>query len=153
LLELPDAEYSDKKITQELRKFISETDKHHTALVADYKTHIAPSYWKVESSGYQLSGLYAKSYYTQTYPSYLETLWTRDVFGFHGKWDMSFFIYPEDDSAMQSMLKQKATQLKSEMNDAAGKGITIDTEIELQFRDIDEIRQKLATREERYYET
>ena len=25
--------------------------------------------------------------------------------------------------------------------------------IELQYRDIDEIRQKLATREERYYET
>lgn len=89
----------------------------------------------------------------QTYPSYLDALWTRDVFGFHGKWDMSFYIYPEDDSAMQSMLKQKATQLKSEMNEAASKGITVDTELELQYRDIDEIRQKLATREERYFET
>jgi conjugal transfer ATP-binding protein TraC len=153
LLELPDAEYNDKKITQQLRKFIADTDKHHTAAVADYKTHIAPSFRKVDGGMYQLSGLYGKSYYMQTYPSYLEALWTRDVFSFHGKWDMSFFIYPEDDSAMQSMLKQKATQLKSEMNDAASKGITIDTEIELQFRDIDEIRQKLATREERYYET
>jgi len=89
----------------------------------------------------------------QTYPSYLDALWTRDIFSFHGKRDMSFFIYPEDDSAMQSMLKQKATQLKSEMKEAMEKGITMDTEIELQYRDIDEIRQKLATREERYYET
>lgn len=66
---------------------------------------------------------------------------------------MSFFIYPEDDSAMQTMLKQKATQLKSEMNESLAKGITLDAEIELQYRDVDEIRQKLATREERYYET
>ena len=153
LLELPDDQYSDKKITQDLRKFIMETDKHHTSTVADYKTHIAPSYWKAEWWDYQLSGLYAKSYYMQTYPSYLDALWTRDVFSFHGKRDMSFFIYPEDDSAMQSMLKQKATQLKSEMKEAMEKGITMDTEIELQYRDIDEIRQKLATREERYYET
>lgn len=153
LLELPDDQYSDKKLTSELRKFIVEIDKHHTSTVADYKSHISPSYWKVEGSGFQLSGLYGKSYYMQTYPSYLDALWTRDVFSFHGKWDMSFFIYPEDDSAMQAMLKQKATQLKSEMNESVSKWITLDTEIELQYRDIDEIRQKLATREERYYET
>jgi hypothetical protein len=48
LLELPDDQYNDKKITQDLRKFIMETDKHHTSTVADYKTHIAPSYWKAE---------------------------------------------------------------------------------------------------------
>jgi type IV secretory pathway VirB4 component len=39
------------------------------------------------------------------------------------------------------------------MNESINKGITLDTEVELQYRDIDEIRQKLATREERYYET
>ena len=153
ILELPDEEYSDKKITQELRKYILETEKQYNSVLADYKSHIAPSFWKVEWPQFQLSGLYGKSYYMQTYPSYLDALWTRDVLWFHGKWDMSFYIYPEEDSAMQTMLKQKATQLKSEMNEAYGKGITIDTEIELQYRDVDEIRQKLATREERYYET
>ena len=153
ILELPDNEFSDKKVTQELRKYILETEKHHTTLLADYKTHIAPSYWKVDWPQFQLSWLYGKAYYMQTYPSYLDALWTRDVFWFHGKRDMSFYIYPEDDSAMQAMLKQKATQLKSEMNESINKWITLDTEIELQYRDIDEIRQKLATREERYYET
>ena len=125
ILELPDEEYSDKKITQELRKYILETEKQYNSVLADYKSHIAPSFWKVEWPQFQLSGLYGKSYYMQTYPSYLDALWTRDVLWFHGKWDMSFYIYPEDDSAMQTMLKQKATQLKSEMNEAYGKGITI----------------------------
>lgn len=153
ILELPDEEYSDKKITQELRKYIMETEKQYNTVLADYKSHIAPSFWKVEGPQFQLSGLYGKAYYMQTYPSYLDALWTRDILSFHGKWDMSFYIYPEDDSAMQAMLKHKATQLKSEMNEAYGKGITLDTEIEIQYRDVDEMRQKLATREERYYET
>lgn len=153
LLALPDEEYSDRKLTQALRKYIVDVERHHTQSIGDYKTHIAPSYRKTEWTDFHLSGMVGKSYYMQTYPSYLDALWTRDVFSFHGKRDMSFFIYPEDDSAMQTMLKQKATQLKSEMNESLAKGITLDAEIELQYRDVDEIRQKLATREERYYET
>ncbi len=153
ILELPDDEFSDRKLTQPLRQYILEAEKHHSSVLADYKTHIAPSFWKVEWAQFQLSGLYGKWYYMQTYPSYLDALWTRDILWFHGKWDMSFFVYPEDDSAMQTMLKQKATQLKSELNEAMSKWITIDTELEIQYRDIDEIRQKLATREERYFET
>jgi hypothetical protein len=41
--------------------------------------------------------------------------------GMHSKWDMSFFIYPEDDAAMQTMLKRKSTQLKAELNEAMSK--------------------------------
>ena len=48
ILELPDEEYSDKKITQELRKYILETEKQYNSVLADYKSHIAPSFWKVE---------------------------------------------------------------------------------------------------------
>jgi hypothetical protein len=39
----------------------------------------------------------------------------------HSKRDMSFFIYPEDDTAMQAMLKRKSTQLKAELNEAISK--------------------------------
>jgi len=66
---------------------------------------------------------------------------------------MSFFIYPEDDSAIQSMLKNRATQLKAEINEANSKGITLDTEVEQQYKDVTMIREKLTTREERYFET
>ena len=65
---------------------------------------------------------------------------------------MSFLIYPEEDSAIQTMLKNRATQLKAEINESIQKWITLDTEIEQQYRDVEEIRQKLTTREERYFE-
>ena len=59
----------------------------------------------------------------------------------HAKWDMSFFIYPEDDSAMQAMLKRKSTQLKAELNEAISKWITTDKEVEQQYRDVELIRK------------
>ena len=65
---------------------------------------------------------------------------------------MTWFIYPEDDSAIQSMLKNRATQLRAEVRDAQQKGITLDMEIEQQYRDVEMIREKLTTREERYFE-
>lgn len=153
ILKLPDEEYSDKQLTQQLRQYITEADKRYMSALSTYKSHIAPSFWEVSWQNIQVSWLHGRWYYMHTYPSYMDVLWMRDILSFHSKRDMSFFIYPEDDNAIKTVLKQKTTQLKSEMNEAYAKWVTIDAEIEVQYRDIDEIRQKLATREERYYET
>jgi len=152
IIEMPDSEYSDKKLTSELRWFISEVEKHYTSTIHDYKTHIAPSFWEFKATDFNVSWILGKSYYVQSYPSYIEALRTRDILWFNEKRDMSFIVYPEEDSAIQSMLKNRATQLKAEINDAIQKWITLDTEIEQQYRDVEDIRQKLTTREERYFE-
>ncbi len=152
IIEMPDKDYSDKKLTSKLRQYISEVEKHYSTTISDYKSHISPSFWEFKSNQFNISWLFGKSYYVQSYPSYIDALRTRDLFSFHGKWDMSFFLYPEDDSAIQWMLKQKATQLKAEISESMRKGITLDTEVEQQYKDVENIRQKLTTREERYFE-
>lgn len=152
ILELPDSEYSEKKLTTKLRQYITEIEKHYNTIINDYKSHIAPSYRELKWNEYNVWGMFGKTYYVQSFPSYMDALRTRDILGFHAKRDMSFFIYPEDDSAIQSMLKQKVTQLKSEIKEASLKWITMDTEVEQQYRDIEMIREKLTTREERYFE-
>lgn len=48
ILALPDEEYSDKKLTSQLRQYIVEVEKHYTSVIADYKSHIAPSYREVK---------------------------------------------------------------------------------------------------------
>jgi hypothetical protein len=153
LLELPDDQYDDKKLTSKLRQYIMETEKEYNTVIANYKSHIAPSYREFTPTRYNISGLFGKSYYAQSYPSYIDALRTRDILGFHAKRDMSRFIYPEDDSAIQTMLKNRVTQLRAEIKDAAQKGITMDVEVEQQYRDVEMIREKLTTREERYFES
>ena len=129
MIQLSDKEYSDKKLTSQLRQYIWEVEKHYQTTIADYKSHIAPSFWEFKSNQFNVSWLFGKSYYVQSYPSYIDALWTRDLLSFNGKRDMSFFLYPEDDAAIQWMLRQKATQLKAEINESVSKGITLDTEI------------------------
>lgn len=152
LLEMPDDQYNDQKLTSKMRQYIAETEKEYTNVISDYKSHIAPSYWEFKSTQYNVAWILWKTYYAQSYPSYIDALWTRDIFGFHAKWDMTWFIYPEDDAAIQSMLKNRSTQLRAEVRDAQQKGITLDMEIEQQYRDVEMIREKLTTREERYFE-
>jgi hypothetical protein len=153
LIELPDAEYNDKKLTSKLRQYILEVERHYNSVITDYKAHIAPSFWEHKGTNFTISGIFGKSYYVQSYPSYIDALWTRDIMSYHAKWDMSRFIYPEDDAAIQGMLKTRATQLKAEIKDAMEKGITLDTDTEQQYKDVEMIREKLTTREERYFET
>ena len=153
ILTMPDSEYSDKKLTSKLRQYIKEVDNHYTSVISDYKSHISPSYREFKWINYNISWIFWRTYYVQSYPSYIDALWTRDMFSFYSKWDMSFFIYPEDDASMQSVLKQKSTQLKAQINESLQKWITLDTEIEQQYKDVEMIRQKLTTREERYFET
>ena len=152
LLNLPDAEYNDKLLTSQLRQYIKEVDTHYTALLSDYKSHIAPSYWEFKVPNFNVSWLLGKAYYTQSYPSYIDMLWTRDIMVLHAKRDMSFYLYPEDDSDMQMMLKNRSTQIKAELSEAMQKGITTDKELEQQYRDVEMIREKLTTKEERYFE-
>ncbi len=152
VLEIPDEEYKDSMITSDMRRFIKQVDDEYCSNIADFKSHIAPSYWEYKSNLMNISGILWKTYYTQRYPTYLDALRTRDLMSLHSKRDLSFFIYPEDDSAMQTMLKRKSTQLKAELNEAIQKWITTDKEVEQQFRDVELIREKLSTREERYFE-
>jgi hypothetical protein len=118
---MPDATYSDKLLTSDMRKYIQDVEKEYVSSMNDYKSHMAPSYWEMQSGMVNVSGLFGKTYYAHNYPSYMEALWTRDMLGFFNKWDMSWFIYPEDDASIQAVLKRRATQLKAEIGDLASK--------------------------------
>ncbi|MBQ7074521.1 hypothetical protein IJM86_05770 [bacterium] len=139
-------------LTSDVRKFLKDTEDSYTKTITDFKTHMAPSYRESKSTMLNISGILGKSYYTVSYPTYMDALRTRDILALHSKWDCSFFLYPEDDTAIQGVLKRKSTQLRSEIADAMEKGITIDKEMEQQYKDIEMIRDKLSTKEERYFE-
>ncbi len=153
LVKIKDEKYNDNLLTPELRKYVLEFEQDYVKTLADYKQHIAPSYWEVASGDFNISGVLWKTYYTHSYPSYIDFLWTRDMLGFYAKRDMSWFIYPADDSTIKSVLKRRSTMLKAEMSSSAQKWITMDTDVSVEYQDVENIRQKLATREERYFQT
>lgn len=153
LLSIQDDKYQDTLLNSDLRKYLLTVEKDFLSAMQDYKSHIAPSYRQTNPGNFQLSGVFGKTYYVQNYPSYTDFLWTRDVLNFYGKWDATWFIYPSDENTITAMMKRRATQLKAEMSDLMNKGITIDADVEVEYRDVENIRQKLTTKEERYFQT
>lgn len=150
---MDDDKYNDNMLTPELRKYLVTLEQEYVQTMQDYKAHLAPSYREMKSSSFNVSGVFARGYYASSYPSYIDFLWTRDVLSFYAKRDMSRFIYPAENSAIQSVMKRRSTQLKAEIGIARQKWITYDSDIDIEFHDVEDIRQKLATREERYFET
>lgn len=153
LLALQDDKYNDNLLTSDLRKYILNVEKEYVATLNDYKAHIAPSHWEMQLNHFSMSGVLGKTYYAISYPSYIDFLWTRDMLSYYAKRDMSRFVYPADDGAIKTMLKRRATQLRAEINTNLEKWITLDSEVDIEYKDVENIRQKLATREERYFET
>lgn len=153
ILETPDKDYSDNMLSPKLRKYVLELEQEYVSTMKDYKMHLAPSYWEIKAGSFQVSSMLWKTYYATSYPSYIDFLRTRDMLMYYAKRDMSWFIYPADNSRMQTVLKRRSTQLKAEISTATQKWITLDSDIDIEFRDVEDIRQKLATREERYYES
>jgi len=153
MLSISDDKFSDSLLNSDLRKYLLTVEKDFLAAMQDYKSHIAPSYRQTTASYFQLSGMYGKTYYVQSYPSYIDFLWTRDILNFYGKRDASWFIYPSDESTIAAIMKRRATQLKAEMHDLLNKGITLDADVEVEYKDVENIRQKITTKEERYFQT
>ena len=152
-LELSDDEYSDSKLTSELRSYLIKQDQEIDKANANIKQKISPSSFDIWVNEVNVSGMYARTYYANSYPSVIDFLWTRWVVNLDGKYDASWFIYPTEKSAITSALKKRATQVKVEINDAMEKGRAVDKDIEIEYQDIDNILQKLATWEEKYFQT
>jgi len=55
IIEMPDEEYSEKKLTSKLREYISEVEKHYSSTITDYKTHISPSFWEFKTTQFNVS--------------------------------------------------------------------------------------------------
>lgn len=153
IIELDDDKYKDSLLTSQLRKYILGFEKEYVQTLRDYKEHIAPSYREMQGNYTNVGGVLGKTYYATSYPSYIDFLRTRDLLSLYAKRDLSWFIYPADNSVIQWMLKRRATQLKAEISTSTQKWITYDMDVDVEYRDVQNIRQKLATREERYFET
>jgi hypothetical protein len=57
ILEIPDSEYKDSMLTSDMRRFIKKVDEEYTANIADFKSHIAPSYWEYKNNEMNISGI------------------------------------------------------------------------------------------------
>lgn len=151
-INMPEEEYKDSKLTSELRNYLIENDKQLERANANIKQKIAPSSFDIWVNEINVSWMYARTYYTNSYPSVVDFLWTKWIVNMDGKYDTSWFIYPTERAEITSSLKKRATQIKVEISDAYEKWRVVDKDLEIEYNDIQNILTKLATWEEKYFQ-
>ena len=115
------------------------------------KDIIAPASIRIGSENIDISGRLAKSFFVFSYPRYLTAAWLSPVINLDIPMDISLFIHPVDTARILKKLRRKVTEVQSELMDKQSKGIVRDPELETGFQDLETLRDRLQTAQEKMF--
>ena len=113
---------------------------------------IAPSAIEERPNEVKLGELISKTYFVFSYPRYLHNDWFSPIINLAIPMDISFFIHPIDTTLILKQLRKKITETQSEMLDREEKGLIRDPQLEIAYHDMEELRDKLQTAQEKMFD-
>ena len=117
----------------------------------DVRDIIAPPYIGIMQDHIKLGERFAKSFFVFSYPRYLNTGWFSPVIDLNTPVDISFFIHPISSELILKKLRKKVTEVSSEILEREEKGLVRDPALETAYKDIENLRDKLMTAQERMF--
>lgn len=112
---------------------------------------IAPPAIKFGSDHYQIGEKFAKSYFIFSFPRYLSTGWLAPIINMDIPLDISVFLHPIDTGLVLKKLRKKVTEVQSEIMEKEEKGLVRDPVLETAYKDIEVLRDRLQTAQERMF--
>ncbi len=117
----------------------------------DIKDIIAPPYIGITQDNIKLGDKIAKSFFIFSYPRYLNTGWLSPAINLNVPMDISFFVHPVDNALILKKLRSKITQVSSELIERQEKGLIRDPALETGYQDIENLRDKIITAQEKMF--
>jgi len=112
---------------------------------------IAPASVQVNPGYLDVSGRMAKSFFVFSYPRYLSAAWLSSVINLDVPMDISMFVHPIDTSYILKQLRRRVTEVQSELMEKQEKGLIRDPELETAFQDLEGLRDRLQTAQEKMF--
>jgi len=137
-----------KKESLEDKDTTDTISKEATLNVGDI---IAPSYIGITQDHIKLGDKICKSFFIFSYPRYLNTGWLSPAIDLNVPMDISFFIHPIENEIILKKLRNKITQMGSELLERQEKGLIRDPALETGYRDIETLRDKIITAQEKMF--
>ncbi len=134
-----------KKKTTEIPEKIFE------APTIEAKDIIAPSSILVASDHLKLGKRFAKSFFIFSYPRYLSTAWFSPIINLDTPMDIGFHVYPIETGHVLKQLRKRVTEVQAEIIERGEKGLIRDPALETAYRDLEELRDRLQTAQERMF--
>jgi len=115
------------------------------------KDIIAPSSINITGANLQFGERFAKSFFIFSYPRYLTAGWFSPIINLDVPMDVSFFVHPADSTKIMTELRKKITAVQAELMEREEKGLIRSPELEIAYKDMDELRDKLQSAQERMF--
>jgi conjugal transfer ATP-binding protein TraC len=112
---------------------------------------IAPSGLEIGSRGINVSGTHARTFFTISYPRYLNDGWLEPILNMEKELDVSIFIHPINTADTLKKFQKKVAEVQSQINVRAEKGMVRDPQLEAAFRNLEDLRDKLQQAEEKLF--
>jgi len=112
---------------------------------------IAPASVKINPGYLDMSGRLAKSFFIFSYPRYLSTAWLSSVINLDIPMEISMFVHPINTNFILKQLRRRVTEVQSELMDKQARGLVRDPELETAFQDLEGLRDRLQTAQEKMF--
>lgn len=119
----------------------------------DLKDIIAPASIVISPNYLSLGKRLASTYFIFSYPAYLTAAWLSPIINYNIPFDLSFHIHPLDTGAVLKQLRQRLTRIMVDIMENEEKGKVRDPQLEMSYRDLEEMRDKLISAEERMFKS
>lgn len=126
-------------------------EKIFEAEVTTSKDIIAPASVKIQTGYLEMGGRLAKSFFVFSYPRYLSAAWLSSAINLDVPMDISIHIHPVDTGFVLKQLRRKVTEIQSELIEKEDKGLVRDPELETGFQDLESLRDRLQTAQEKMF--
>lgn len=112
---------------------------------------LAPPSIKISGEKIELGEKLTKTFFIFSYPRYLTTGWFSPIVNLSEPLDVSFFIHPADTSKILKELVKKITAVQAEIEERSQKGLIRSPDLEIAWQDMEELRNRLQTAQEKMF--
>jgi len=112
---------------------------------------IAPAFIEINQSYLKVGEKITKTFFIFSYPRYLDSAWLSPVVNLDTPMDISMFFHPVESASVLKNLRKKVTEVQSEIMERQEKGLVRDPALETGYRDIEELRDRIQTAQEKMF--
>jgi len=128
-----------------------ELEKIFEAPTVEVRDFVAPASVTLSSDYLKLGKRLAKSFFIFSYPRYLSTGWFSPIINLDQPLDIGFHIHPIETGQVLKQLRKKVTEISAEVAEREEKGLIRDPALEIAYRDLETLRDRLQTAQERMF--
>lgn len=112
---------------------------------------ISPPSVEVKQNYIKIEEKFAKTFFVFSYPRYISVGWMSPIINLNIPITVSFFLHPFSSEVVLKKLRKRITEVQADINQRQAKGLIRDPQLDIAFRDIEDLRNRLQTAQEKMF--